>query len=206
MQNALIEREWVDLDVAPLGTSRITHLTAAAEPKWTGVIELGPSETFSLEDGLRYDFYLLRGSVDIEGHVFSADDFLIQRDATVIQAGEDGARILAYSEAGDGSRDPLVRPAKGREWRTGINIQMEVAPLDSGRHRISLVSWQPGAHTRLHTHPGGEEMFVLSGEISDGDERYPSGTWLRFHPGSTHAPFASVPTTILLRHGHLTPS
>jgi hypothetical protein len=49
-------------------------------------------------------------------------------------------------------------------------------------------------------------MFVLSGELSDADERYPSGTWMRLHPGSAHAPFARVPTVILLRHGHLAPA
>lgn len=204
MQNALIERAWVDLDVVSPYAPRITHLTDAAEPRWTGVIDLGPSDTFSLEDGLRYDFYLLHGSVEIEGHTFSADDFLIQRDSTVMQAGEEGARLLAYREAGDGSHHRLERLAKGRKWRTGINPQMEVATLDGGPHQISLVSWLPGAQTRLHSHPRGEEMFVLSGEISDGENRYPSGTWLRFHPGSTHAPSALVPATILLRHGHLT--
>jgi quercetin dioxygenase-like cupin family protein len=80
---------------------------------------------------------------------------------------------------------------------------MHIAPLASGRQHVSLVEFHPGAQTHDHTHPSGEEIFVLSGELRDANERYPAGTWLRLHPGARHAPFAEVPTVILLRHGHL---
>jgi hypothetical protein len=203
MERDLIEHAWIDPDVAPLQTSRILHLTDPAEPKWTGIIELGPHETFVLERGHRYDFYVLQGTVEVAEHAFEADDFFLRTESGVMQAGPDGARLLAYRQPGDESRAQLMRLASTRAWRAGVNPLMGVATLDGGPHHISLVSWQPGAETRVHTHPRGEEMFVLSGELSSGDERYPAGTWLRLHPGSTHAPFATVPATILLRHGHL---
>ena len=205
MESALIEHAWIDLNAAPLRASRVIDFTVPTDAKWAGVVELAPGETFSLEDGDRYDFYLLRGSVNVEGRALEIGDFLIHQDSAVMQAADDGARLLAYREAGDESPHQFARLAKGRIWRNGINPQMQVAPLDGGQHRISLVAWEPGAQTQRHTHPAGEEMFVLSGELSDADERYPTGTWLRLHPGSTHAPFARVPTVILLRHGHLAP-
>jgi quercetin dioxygenase-like cupin family protein len=203
MQTNLIEREWIDPVAVPGETHRVTDLTDAAEPQWVGIVDLGPSATYTLDEKKRHDLYVLRGNIAINGHSFDADDFLIRCDAPLVQAGEGGARLLLYHEASASRCDPIVRSARARVWRNGINPRMHVVPLASGRQHVSLVEFQPGARTRDHTHPSGEEIFVLSGELRDANERYPAGTWLRLHPGAQHAPFAEVPTVILLRHGHL---
>jgi quercetin dioxygenase-like cupin family protein len=203
MRNKAIERGWIDLDAAPRDTSKIIHLTDAAEPRWVGIVDLGPSETYALDAGYRNDLYVLQGHVDVDAHALDADDFLIQCDSTLVHADKGGARLLVYREASESACEPTVRSARERVWRDGINPRMQVAPLAGGGQKVSLVAWRPGARTIDHPHPRGEEIFVLNGELRDGEERYPAGTWLRLHPGVRHAPFAEAPTTILLRHGHL---
>ncbi|RFU49680.1 cupin domain-containing protein [Paraburkholderia sp. DHOC27] len=203
MRSNLIERTWTNLDAAPLASSAVMHLTDPTEAQWVGIVDLAASASYTLEAGHRHDLYVLQGHVEINGQTLEADDFLIRSDASVINAGENGARLLLYREATNSRGDSLVRRASERVWRAGVNPRMHVVPLAGGAQHVSLVAWQPGAHTGDHTHPRGEEIFVLSGELRDAENRYPAGTWLRLHPGARHAPFADTPTTILLRHGHL---
>lgn len=49
MQTNLIEREWIDPVAVPGETHRVTDLTDAAEPQWVGIVDLGPSATYTLD-------------------------------------------------------------------------------------------------------------------------------------------------------------
>jgi quercetin dioxygenase-like cupin family protein len=81
---------------------------------------------------------------------------------------------------------------------------MRVADVSELGHRVSFVWWERGARTRDHAHPLGEEILVLAGELRNGDEHYPVGTWLRLHAEARHELFVNAPALILLRNGHLT--
>lgn len=75
-------------------------------------------------------------------------------------------------------------------------------------HRIAdetvyLVRWPPGIEVPRHGHPGGEETFVLSGELRDEAGTYGPGTWIRNPPGSAHTPSAEIETTAWIKAGHL---
>jgi anti-sigma factor ChrR (cupin superfamily) len=63
----------------------------------------------------------------------------------------------------------------------------------------------PGARVPHHAHPGGEELFVLEGEIRDELGSYPAGTWIRQPHGSEHAPFSEKGALVLVRRGYLAP-
>lgn len=62
--------------------------------------------------------------------------------------------------------------------------------LEERGHATSIVRYQPGASFNYHTHPNGEEIFVLEGEFSDQSGHYKKGTYLRNPPGSMHAPYS----------------
>jgi quercetin dioxygenase-like cupin family protein len=203
MEARLIEREWIDFEAAPHDSGAVTHLTGAADPQWAGIVDIGAFGTYALGARSRHDVYVLRGSVDIDGRVLGTDDFLVHCGGGVVSAGAEGARLLLYREVADTYCEPTHAGAAERVWHDGRNPHMRVVPLASSGHRVSLVAWEPGARTRDHGHANGEELFVLSGELRDGDERYPAGTWLRLHPGARHEPFAEQPAVILLRNGHL---
>lgn len=89
------------------------------------------------------------------------------------------------------------------DWLPGHG-NLEVMPLHDfkGEH-VALVKWPAGERFQAHTHFGGEEILVLSGEFRDEFGAYPSGCWLRSPHMSRHQPFVEQPTLIWVKVGHL---
>lgn len=66
---------------------------------------------------------------------------------------------------------------------------LEREAAESG-HVTSVVKYLAGASFSAHSHPLGEEIFVLEGVFSDENGDYPAGSYLRNPPGSSHSPFS----------------
>lgn len=69
----------------------------------------------------------------------------------------------------------------------------------------SIVRYAPGSSFTGHTHPGGEEVLVLSGTFSEGDDHYPAGWYMRNPPGSSHRPSSAQGTTIFVKLWQMRP-
>jgi hypothetical protein len=55
--------------------------------------------------------------------------------------------------------------------------------------RAWIVEMAPGSEwPHVDRHPTGEDVYVLEGEMIEGDRRFPAGSWLHFLPGSSHRP------------------
>ena len=55
--------------------------------------------------------------------------------------------------------------------------------------RAWIVEMAPGSEwPHVDRHPTGEDVYVLAGEMIEGDRRFPAGSWLHFLPGSSHRP------------------
>jgi anti-sigma factor ChrR (cupin superfamily) len=67
----------------------------------------------------------------------------------------------------------------------------------------SIVRYAPGAGFSAHTHPQGEEIFVLDGIFQDEHGDYSQDTWLRSPHLSVHQPYSDRGCTILVKVGHL---
>ncbi len=63
----------------------------------------------------------------------------------------------------------------------------------------SIVKYEPGSSFPTHSHPGGEEILVLSGIFSEGTRHYPKGWYLRNPPGSSHQPSSGSGAEILVK-------
>jgi anti-sigma factor ChrR (cupin superfamily) len=88
-------------------------------------------------------------------------------------------------------------------WLPGQG-NLKVIPLhDFAGEHVALVKWPAGEHSQPHRHPGGEEMFVLSGQLNDENGTYPRGTWLRSPHMSEHCPYVEQETVIWVKTGHL---
>lgn len=75
---------------------------------------------------------------------------------------------------------------------------LEREAAESG-HTTSIVKYQAGASFKTHSHPLGEEIFVLEGTFSDENGDYPAGTYLRNPPDSSHAPFSKEGCVIFVK-------
>ena len=93
--------------------------------------------------------------------------------------------------------------AQEREWITsradGVSrIALEREQAESG-HASSFVRFEPGSSFPSHTHPQGEEIYVLEGVFSDQYGDYPAGSYLRNPPGSAHQPFTREGCTLFVK-------
>jgi anti-sigma factor ChrR (cupin superfamily) len=87
------------------------------------------------------------------------------------------------------------RPGSGR---------LQVLPLHQhGSEQVALVRWPAGERFQAHSHFGGEEIYVISGELRDEHGSYPQGTWIRSPHMSRHFPFVDEDTLIWVKVGHL---
>ena len=88
-------------------------------------------------------------------------------------------------------------------WLPGQG-NLQVMPLHDfeGEH-VALVKWPAGERFHPHSHFGGEEIFVLTGEFRDEHGSYPAGTWMRSPHLSRHTPYVEAPTVIWVKVGHL---
>jgi mannose-6-phosphate isomerase-like protein (cupin superfamily) len=81
----------------------------------------------------------------------------------------------------------------------------EVAPgitrktlTESAHVRAWLIEFGPGTTwPTVDHHETEERYYVLSGEVVDGGERYPAGTYVTLHAGSSHRPGSEAGATML---------
>lgn len=94
----------------------------------------------------------------------------------------------------------VASPMKGVERRMLDRIGDEVA------RATSIVRYAPGSHFSSHNHDGGEEFLVLEGVFQDEHGDYPTGTYVRNPPGTSHAPGSEQGCTILVKLWQFDPS
>jgi len=79
----------------------------------------------------------------------------------------------------------LPSPAKGVK-----RLVLEREGGEKVTRATSIVAYAPDSQFSAHTHPMGEEFFVLAGTFSDEHGDYPAGTYVRNPPSSSHKPFS----------------
>lgn len=109
----------------------------------------------------------------------------------------------------DFSQRAVVAPEQ-QHWVASPMAGVERVMLDRvGEEKAratSLVRYAPDSHFPRHSHPGGEEIFVLSGTFSDEHGHYPAGWYVRNPPGSSHQPFSAPGATIFVKLWQMQPS
>ncbi len=86
------------------------------------------------------------------------------------------------------------------EWRPSGTDGIDYAvlrPQESGGYTI-FVRMAKGTHGAEHAHPGGEELYVISGDVTVGDHRLAAGAYLYTPPGRAHAIDAHADSVLLV--------
>lgn len=99
----------------------------------------------------------------------------------------------------------LVIGAEEGAWQgPADNVQRRMLFNDEASGEcVYLARFAPGGRVPAHTHDGGEELFVLAGELRDEHGTYAAGTWIRQPHGSGHAPHSESGATVYVKRGHL---
>lgn len=87
----------------------------------------------------------------------------------------------------------IASPMPGVDRRMLDRIGGEVA------RATSLVRYVPNSKFSSHTHTGGEEFIVLEGVFQDEHGDYPTGTYVRNPPTTSHTPGSDEGCTIFVK-------
>lgn len=98
-------------------------------------------------------------------------------------------RVVVHSDQLAWSASPMP----GVDRRMLDRIGGEVA------RATSIVRYAPGSKFSAHTHTGGEEFIVLEGVFQDEHGDYPTGTYVRNPPTTSHTPGSDVGCTIFVK-------
>lgn len=90
------------------------------------------------------------------------------------------------------NQNQLVR-SNQVEWKSlaeenvkGVYVKSLQFDEKMRRSPTILLKFEPGATYPLHNHPGGEEIFVLEGDIKLGKDRLEKGDYLYTAPNGKH--------------------
>lgn len=88
-----------------------------------------------------------------------------------------------------------------REWREfsdnpGVAYKT-LRKHDNGGLTL-LLRFAPGTRYHTHKHPGGEEYYVLEGELQDLGKSWPAGSYIWHPPGSVHRPASKAGCVVLV--------
>ena len=90
-------------------------------------------------------------------------------------------------------RNQLTR-SESLDWRpldepgiTGVHVKVLRFDPIARRAPSILLRFEPGATYPAHNHPGGEEIYVLEGDVQLGQDHLHRGDFLYTAPGNKHA-------------------
>ena len=102
----------------------------------------------------------------------------------------------------DPSKRVVLRSAK-LPWQSSpvAGVDRRLLARDGGEdaRATSIVRYMPGAAFPSHAHPQGEEIMVLDGEFADEHGVYPAGTYIKYPPGTRHAPRSAAGCTLFVK-------
>lgn len=104
---------------------------------------------------------------------------------------------------------PVMINTQQLEWESSParNVwrkKLEREAKESGK-ATSLVKYDAGASFSTHTHPAGEEIFVINGTFSDESGDYPAGSYLRNPAKSQHAPYSDAGCELFVKLCYFAP-
>ena len=76
---------------------------------------------------------------------------------------------------------------------------LQLSKNEKLEHEVFIVKFAPGSSSRLHTHKGYEEFYVIEGELIDDDGKvFKKGDYIKFEKGTTHSSHSKTGCTLLV--------
>ncbi len=154
------------------------------------------------------EIYVLEGEFCDDHGRYPAGTYLLNPDGTQhAPFSEKGCILFVRLRQYDGEdRIQTVIKTNDTAWHQGMVEGLTVLPLYSQANyheNMALVRWQPNTYFPQHTHPGGEEIYVIDGTFEDDHGVYPKGSWIRSPHMSIHKPYSKEGCLIYVRVGGL---
>lgn len=216
-------------DFSKLAVMRTAEMDWAPSPSptvWRKRMELsGETEKGRVSSVVRYDadsrfpahdhpmgeeFLVLEGTFSDEHGDYPAGTYVLNPQGFVhAPFSKKGCVLLVkLCQYVGAERERVVIDTNDAAWQSAGFTGREVIQLYKSKaypEDIRLVRLAPGAWSETHDHPGGEEVFVLTGVLEDENGRYDAGTWARHAHMSRHRSGTDEGCTLYVKCGHLFP-
>ncbi|MCH7820862.1 MAG: cupin domain-containing protein [Proteobacteria bacterium] len=175
----------------------------------TSLVRYAPNSTFPAHvHGGGEEFFVLEGEFADEHRTYPVGTYVRNPIGTSHspRIGEQGCVIFVKLRQFDQDDDtPVVIDTYDAKWPLQLAPGVEAMPLHEFRNElVTMIRWAPNTPFKEHTHPGGEEVFVIEGCFCDEYGDYPAGTWLRNPDQNSHRAFTRDEGALLyLKAGHL---
>lgn len=197
---------WADSNLKGI-QRRLLERGEGQAPIVTNLVRYAPDTPYPQHDhGQDEEIFVLDGELsDEHGHYGPGSYILNPRGSAHTPYSRGGCTLLVkLSRLPDGlSQRCLVDTRNGGFQGPPEGVRrLSLFGGKEGTHAY-VSRFSPGARIPHHGHPGGEELFILEGEVCDELGAYPAGTWVRQPHGSEHAPFSEKGAMVLVRRGYL---
>lgn len=199
---------WRSAEVDGVTEKLFERIGGGAEARETSLIRLTTGTVLPSEKTeCRVDVFVLEGAVELGGqHRREGTYVRIPKGVEIGVQSTAGATLMVKKRGGGADGDALVLDTRDRaNWAAWGGRGSEKAQLfDAGA--LPEASWVgfmlPDLTIPEHSHAGGEEIFILEGELRDERGHYGPGSWVRFPVGVTHTPTSlSKGCLMLVREG-----
>jgi len=205
------DMDWVQSPSPTVWRKRLEHTGPAEAGRVTSLVRFEPGARFAAHDHPDgEEILVLEGVFSDHTGDWGPGSFLLNPEGFHHAPWSDEGCLLFVKlrQYGGDGRKLLALDTEAMDWQPQGADGRRIKPLyrqDGFAEEIRLVELAAGTTIAAHDHAGGEEVFVLSGSISDDAGTYPTGSWLRLPDGSRHAPWSDTGCRIYVRTGHLPP-
>lgn len=179
---------------------------AAEHGHTTSVVHFEPGSYFSPHTHpMGEEILVLEGTFSDEHGDYHAGSYLRHPPGSRHKPfSKEGCVILVKLDQFEADDSVTLRLDTNRNgWLAGED-EIEIMPLhEHGFETVVLEKWPAGAKSRPHIHFGGEEIFIVSGQLFDEFGEYPTGTWVRNPHDSEHSPYVAEEALLWVKSGHL---
>jgi anti-sigma factor ChrR (cupin superfamily) len=200
--------EWVPSPVA--GVERMMLDRVGGEvARATSIVRYAPDSRYPPhEHGGGEEILVLEGEFTDEHGRYPKGSYLRNPIGTSHRpsVGPAGATIFVKLHQFDASdcRQAVIDTNSGDWQATRADGVLQLPLHEHGCEQVALIRFEPNTTYPSHVHEGGEEIFVLSGEIRDEAGDYPQGSWMRSPDGSEHEVSSGADGAVLyVKSGHL---
>lgn len=196
--------EWTKSPAPGVWRKRLAHSGDAEKGRVTSIVRYEPNCSFPTHQHPEgEEIYVLSGTFADEHGTYPAGSYLLNPPGSrhAPRVADDGCTIFVKLRqyAGAGRKSLLVRPEE-MVWHehpalSGVSIA-ELYRQDGFPEQTRLLRLEPNTDLPFTAMPGGEEIFVIDGDMSDEHGTYQRHSWVRFASGSGHKPRTSKGCTL----------
>ncbi|GAA4880498.1 cupin domain-containing protein [Ferrimonas pelagia] len=199
--------EWQSSPSEGVLRKRLRHLGGIESGMVTSLVRYRPGSHFPRHyhpDG--EEIFVLEGVFSDEHGDYPAGSYLLNPHGSSHRPfSQSGCMLLVKLRqyVGEG-RQQLAIDTSQMDWQI-LNIpglsRKQLYRQTGFAERISLMQLKPGTQLHDFTHPQGAEIFVIEGEVQDGEQTYGPETLVRLPAGHTHSPASASGCVIYLKQG-----